>query len=404
MSNEREDNRRRVEQASAMGPPVPGSPSSGSLIHGELILALENDLLAPLVAVVNNMEVHTESTSEDQRSALCASTKLAAERLHQTVLHLTDLARLEVGSTAGEGEPVSLSSVITESLLSFRHTAPDSSHDVTLDSNASDVVLVVDRERLFRMLVSLLSAVAAELKPDARIRIRSRYVSHGGKRASVSVAYCFNPSCARSRLWHRTFELPEIGVADNARAALFAHYSRSVAIHFRGSVRVDKERGRVVFEADFPVVRIGRGRDTPRAEGGSRISIAVLCDSHPLVAGFYDRLSSVDINYRQFPTVSALSDAMTEDWPSAVILRHSRAGSDVISFARTIRALEYGRTIPILLVSRGINYENLQVCRRYVNAVLLDPFSSEQLRRYVIGITRPDRRRSFRPLELHDGA
>ena len=402
MSNEREDNPRRVQRSSTIDSSEPDPSSTGSLIHGGLVLGLENDLLAPLVAVINNMEVHSESTSEDQRSALCASTKLAAERLRQIVLRLTDLARLEAGSILAHDEPVSLSSVLTESLLSFRHISPDSSHDVTFDSNASDAVLVVDRERLFRMLVSLLSVVATELKSDARIRIRSRYVSHGAKRASVSVAYCFDPSSTRSSCWYRTIECPEYGEAGNARSVLFAHYSRSVAIHFGGSVSVDYKRGRVVLEADFPVVRIGPGRDTPNVAVGEHLSVAVLCDSHPLVAGFYDRLSSVDIDYRQFPTVSALSDAMTEEWPSAVILRHSRAGSEVISSARTIRALELGRTIPILLVSRAINYETLRICRRYVNSVLMDPFSPEQLRQYVIGLTRPNRRRSYRPLELHD--
>jgi two-component system CheB/CheR fusion protein len=180
-----EDGRRRWFEARAR--PVPGETDGGILVvvettdarlrqlEEEFVGIVVHELRTPLTALVGYLQMLQRSARDGEERVLALAVE-QADRLRAMVDELLDVTRVERGRLSLEPSPVHLAELIDETVAIVARATDGRRFRIEVgDSEAAELVVPIDRQRIQQALVNLLmnAIVYAPASPEIVVGLRS---------------------------------------------------------------------------------------------------------------------------------------------------------------------------------------------------------------------------------------
>jgi len=181
-----EDGRRRWFEA--RGRPLPDETDGGILVvvettdarlrrlQEEFVGIVAHELRTPLTALVGYLQMLQRSAPRDGEGRVLALAVEQADRLRVMVDELFDVTRVERGRLSLEPGPVHLAELVDETVAIVARATDRHRFRIEVgDSDAAELVVPVDRQRIQQALVNLLmnAIVHAPASPEIVVGLRS---------------------------------------------------------------------------------------------------------------------------------------------------------------------------------------------------------------------------------------
>jgi two-component system phosphate regulon sensor histidine kinase PhoR len=143
-------------------------------LRQDFVANVSHELKTPLSSIKAYAETLSAGAIEDKehRLAFVKQIELQAERLHQLILDLLSLARIESGKQTFDIEPMSLAKVVQESLAYYRESA--AAKDIVFDIEPDDATVQVraDEEGVYQILNNLVDNAIKYTPDQGRVTVR----------------------------------------------------------------------------------------------------------------------------------------------------------------------------------------------------------------------------------------
>lgn len=356
-----------------------------------LLINQTERLLDPVYAIAANADVSIDVQDEAQREALAQSSKRAARLLELGLNQLLVVAKILDGRFSTNLNVCSLHSITHQAILMARsHLGSDCKLQLLPRVDQHDVIVRGDERILAVTLTSMLQLlIDHRMSGDAQLTLHCRQ-TNGNVVASwvASIEHCdHQPE------WGRLLRLPAVGEGGAGRRVLNLVHLLSLATMLDAELNVREVPNSLQFSIKLPFVRRVPAMNLP-STGVAWVDGAIA------IAG--DGLESFTPITGQTIFIGAdgeLAGAIHQTAARLLVLHQTerRTREDVA------RSLEICRqvNVPVLLRASYLTYEDFTRYRAVLDAIVLEPTSTETLARYVIGLTRRNQRRSKRPADIH---
>lgn len=359
----------------------PPGPITWSL--SRIVVALQNELLGPLYSILNNTNVLAGDTTPAEHRRLVGANLQSVTTLERSLTRIVELANLSTDSLVLRPANTSIHSMTLEAALSASSDTRRSS-EVSTDLHGPDAIISTDHNRTVSMIANALHSLAS---PD-RIRSLSCKTSYDEDSTHISV------------LWTVKYIQPAVDVSTlspniypNTRRAVSSSYLHAIAVALGANVDETEDRTVVRLSAEFPTVH---SIDTAK----SSESETILDDARILhyAPSSSDRFE-LPIDTVYLDQDDDLADCIATSSASLLVLNHSSETDD--EHLATNLYLSQKSTIPVLLRSSDLTYDQFVRYRDHVDVILLEPAELSVLTRYIAGLSGNDRRHHRRRASLH---
>ncbi|MBL3830015.1 PAS domain S-box protein [Pseudomonas syringae pv. theae] len=155
-----------------------------SRAKSEFLSRMSHELRTPLNSILGFAQLLDMDSHASQRPQVGHILR-AGQHLLKLINEVLDIARIEAGHVSLSLEPVSLSSVLKETLVLVSPMAADGNIELEeLPHLPDELGVIADRQRLVQVLLNLLSNAIKYNRPDGQVRIE---VDRSAERVTVSV-------------------------------------------------------------------------------------------------------------------------------------------------------------------------------------------------------------------------
>ncbi|EPN61528.1 sensory box histidine kinase/response regulator, partial [Pseudomonas syringae pv. actinidiae ICMP 19079] len=155
-----------------------------SRAKSEFLSRMSHELRTPLNSILGFAQLLDMDSPASQRPQVGHILR-AGQHLLKLINEVLDIARIEAGHVSLSLEPVSLSSVLKETLVLVSPMAADGNIELEeLPHLPDELGVIADRQRLVQVLLNLLSNAIKYNRPDGQVRIE---VDRSAERVTVSV-------------------------------------------------------------------------------------------------------------------------------------------------------------------------------------------------------------------------
>ncbi|EPN55039.1 sensory box histidine kinase/response regulator, partial [Pseudomonas syringae pv. actinidiae ICMP 18807] len=155
-----------------------------SRAKSEFLSRMSHELRTPLNSILGFAQLLDMDSPASQRPQVGHILR-AGQHLLKLINEVLDIARIEAGHVSLSLEPVSLSSVLKETLVLVSPMAADGHIELEeLPHLPDELGVIADRQRLVQVLLNLLSNAIKYNRPDGQVRIE---VDRSAERVTVSV-------------------------------------------------------------------------------------------------------------------------------------------------------------------------------------------------------------------------
>lgn len=358
-----------------------------------LLIRLQEELLNPISAIIANASLWPEVYSDMECARLTKATKLAAFRLESTVTKVVTVAQVATRSFELKPTLCSVHAICHEaSLLATSLSPPDCDCGCSVSLSPQDMIVELDPRRIVQAIAAIIRAQSrhrpcgistlklhvhnvSNLIADLEIAILPSKKGRASPRLSV-----LQPQSTEGRIG-------SLMVLD----AVFI----SVLAAEMGITVTERTNGAstITMRVSLPIRRIVEQPEPSIVdEQWIRAPIAVINEPPPGFTPLRARVVCI-------PDDIDIEARMKEEDARLLVLYQP---DDNDEFA-VLRNLDYCRRVsaPILLRAADLSYEHFSRYRTCLDAVILEPSSNETLARYVIGLSRGERRGQRRLAEIH---
>jgi PAS domain S-box-containing protein len=210
----------------------------------EFVAMVSHDLRTPLTAIRGTLQLVEENVLDPRSDAgrkRLRGAQESAERLIDLVNDLLDIEKLEAGNMQLDLQCIDLNYVIEKSVESV-HSAAEK-QGVAVKSQATDLQVIADRDRLIQVLVNLLSNAIKYSLPESLVEIS---VQAKGSMAEVKVT---DHGCGIPKQFHESiFErFKQVSKSDDKRGkgtGLGLAISKAIIESHSGRIGVESEEGK----------------------------------------------------------------------------------------------------------------------------------------------------------------
>lgn len=247
---------------------LPGYPSSGVLVvlhdiselrrleslRHEFVANVSHELKTPLASIKAYAETLRSGAINDQENNVRFVSRIEeqAERLHQLIVDMLHIARVEAGEEAFDIMPVGLRKVVDASVSQYAQSAKRKRIEVLVEPPLQRTVVVADEDGLRTILDNLLSNAIKYTPEDESVTIRW-YVDEGHCILEVQDTGIGISPEHQTRIFERFYRVDEARSRDLGGTGLGLSIVKHLCIAFGGSVEVQSVWGAgTTFRVSLP--------------------------------------------------------------------------------------------------------------------------------------------------------
>lgn len=359
----------------------PSGPNDWSL--SRIVVALQNELLGPLYSISSNTKVLAGKTTPAEHRRLISANLQSVTTLERSLTRVVELANLSNDSLVLRASNTSIHSMTHEAALSASSDMRDPP-EVATEILGPDAIVHTDHART----ASMISNALQSMPPQGRARSLTCSTKLDQSSALVSV------------LWTAKTIQPLVEVSasspvtdHSARRTGSSSYFHAVAFALGAEVDEAEDRSMIRLTAEFPVIHsVDWSIDD---ESQSNFDQARVLQYAPTV----DDCFELPLDTAFLDQDDDLSDRIATASASLLVLNHT-SQTDEHHLATNLYFSQKS-TIPVLLRSAHLSYDQFVRYRDHVDAILLEPAAPDVLTRYIGGLSRINRRSHRRRASLH---
>ena len=363
-------------------------------LRADFLAMVSHELRMPLTSIKGSAATVLTSSASMERAEILQFFRIIdfqADRMHDLIGSLLDVARIETGTLSVDPKPVDASSLAQEAKQAF--IKEGGRKGVEIDMPVDLLWVMADRGRVLQVLGNLLSNAARHSPADSPIRVTA---TREGSHVAVSVADEGMEVSADllPRLFRRSSPADGGDLGSGATPGLGLAICRGIVEAHGGRIRAESDGPGVRFTFTLPTVEVGEtvgplgSAVSPSPSSGERTPILVVDDDPQALRHLRDTLSRAGY----LPIVSAdpgdVPRLMEEHRPRLVLLDVLLPGGDGVDLMHTI--LETADVPVILLSDYG---EETLISRAFDMGAadyVVKPFSPTELRaRIRTALRRP---------------
>jgi PAS domain S-box-containing protein len=325
-------------------------------MKSEFVSTVSHELRTPLASILGFSELlmHRELKPERQRKYI-ATIHQEAKRLTQLVNDFLDLQRMENGMQFYELKPVDIIPLVEE--VKELQQASTANHRITWKTAHEKVMVLGDRDKLFQVLVNLVSNAIKYSPAGGDIRISSR---QEGDRIWIDITDegLGIPEQALSNLFTKFYRVDNSDRREIGGTGLGLAIVKEIVNQHQGDVSVKSQLGEgSTFSINLPIpnsslVETSAGQPSPSARDAASLDVMLVENDHSLSVMLQDEL--IDRGYRTTVFSDGISAirAIEDNQPDILVLDLKLApemsGWEIIERMKASERLE---GIPIIISS-----------------------------------------------------
>lgn len=248
---------------------LPGHPSPGVLVvlhdiselrrleslRHEFVANVSHELKTPLASIKAYAETLRSGAIDDQDNnrRFISRIEEQAERLHQLIVDMLHIARVEAGQEAFDIAPVGLRDVVDTSVSQYAQSAKGKRIDLRVEPPAEPVVVVADEHGLTTVLDNLLSNAINYTPEGETVSIRWYVDSDQCVLEVQDTGIGISPE-HQTRIFERFYRVDGARSRDLGGTGLGLSIVKHLCIAFGGSVEVQSVRGEgTTFRVILPI-------------------------------------------------------------------------------------------------------------------------------------------------------
>ena len=247
---------------------LPGEPCPGVMVvlhdlselrrlenlRRELVANVSHELKTPLAAIKAYAETLRLGAVNDPEHNLAFVHRIEeqADRLHQLILDILQIARLEQGQTTFEIVPVGVAEVIDECAGQYAAAATAKSIAIQTEPPGGDVAALADEEGLRTILSNLIDNAIKYTSAGGRVTIRGRADEHAVTLEVEDTGIGIAPK-DQARVFERFYRADKARSREVGGTGLGLSIVKHLAQSFGGSVGLTSEPGQgSTFRVELP--------------------------------------------------------------------------------------------------------------------------------------------------------
>lgn len=247
---------------------LPGYPSSGVLVvlhdiselrrleslRHEFVANVSHELKTPLASIKAYAETLRSGAINDQENNVRFVSRIEeqAERLHQLIVDMLHIARVEAGEEAFDIMPVGLRNVVDASAFQYAQSAKRKRIRLLVEPPAERVVVIADEDGLRTILDNLLSNAIKYTPEGGSVTVRW-YADSGRCILKIQDTGIGISPEHQTRIFERFYRVDEARSRDLGGTGLGLSIVKHLCIAFGGSVEVQSVWGEgTTFRVSLP--------------------------------------------------------------------------------------------------------------------------------------------------------
>lgn len=317
-------------------------------VKNEFISTVSHELRTPLTSIRGSLGLLTGGVAGDIPARAKSLLEIAnnnCERLVRLINDILDIEKIESGHMRFEMLPQRMLPLIEQALAETQHYAQQYQVRFELQTEAPDVHVNVDGDRIVQVIVNLLSNAAKFSPTGGSVQVRLKQLSDCARLSIVDHGAGIDPAF-RERIFQKFAQADSSDSRQKGGTGLGLSISRAI---------VDRHHGRIDFNSTpgagtefFVELPLGAGSSVPTVRCGR----VLICEDDPDIARLLglmlaqSGLSSdvaCDADQARCLLATGKYEAMTLD----LALPHE----DGLSLLRWMRAQDAYRGLPVVVVS-----------------------------------------------------
>jgi hypothetical protein len=357
-----------------------------------LLTDLEHDLLNPVYAIISNAEIIASLAKLADRRDIASSTKRAARILECNLVRLLDLSHVSMNQFDLCPQDNSLRSITHQAVLLLSDIHQEN-RSIRFDAvfESTDWIVAADGQRVVHLLVSALQSALLSLQ-DCTVSL-TQHNERQGDQVTASW-YISIDSPLTDQDWRQALDLPTEDGPLLGRASLGVLYTRALSEVLGADIVIGDVPYGLQVTLQLPVVHNVDQAPPDLLTRNTWVDSTILVSREPP-----NLFTPLRASMTLIPPEADIPTYLQETNAELLILHQTGEGGDD-EFERNLQICRQSR-LPVLLRASALTYDQFNRYKDKLDAILMEPSEEGDLARYIVGLTRPNRRSSRRQADIY---
>ncbi|MBD2743877.1 PAS domain S-box protein [Coleofasciculus sp. FACHB-1120] len=326
-------------------------------MKNEFVSIVSHELRTPLTSVRGSLSLIAGGVAGEIPNEAKALVNIAhknTERLILLINDILDIEKIESGKMDFYLQPLELMPLVEQALEANRAYGEQFGVQLVLESELSNVLVNVDRDRLMQVLANLISNAAKFSPPNGTVTlsVSRQPQSSNTIRVAVTDCGCGIPEDFRPRIFQKFAQADSSDTRQKGGTGLGLSICKAIVEKLGGHISFETQTNvGTTFYFDLPEWHEARISKIPTCQSPESLPI-LICEDDPDIATLLSLMLkqeglSADIAYNAAQAKQLLS----ENCYAAMTVDLALPGQDGISLIRELREDENTQSLPIVVVS-----------------------------------------------------